>query len=391
MFAHSRIASRLARIPNRKPRLRRSALVLLIASALAAGTDHQHKRRDNASGSGLCSPCAITLAPIATLGATSDSVDILSSTKVERVNGLFVAAPLGDRAEVGLYTPTGRLQFVFGRQGQGPGEFTNIRSIDVLLESEIAVLDSRITTFRGFPPELSKSKALPPGVIAGRLLALTDGQFLLNNYGPDRPAFCLLSSNLELVRCFGPTGTSRRLAGDELQYLLTRGTGSRFWAAPYMYNHSVEQWDIAGRRRLTLRFSAPWFPTTSAEADLHESPAQVRPLPRLSGIWEDSQGRIWVAVLVPDAAWHATGTVSSARGEGSGAKPTPVADWGKYFDTIIEVFDLRQTAAIASARFPEVLSGFSHEGLLTHLRESDDGRLEAVLLRPTITQTSTRR
>lgn len=361
-----------------------ACVAVLIAASKGSGEAVQLREQD-------CLPCQIELSLIARLGTADDSTDITSSTTGERFGNGFIAAPVGDRAQFAIYDSTGLRRYVVGRLGAGPGEFTNIRSVAVLPRGQIAVLDARLTALSGLPPALLVSKALPPGVIARNLLALEDGRVLVNNYGPDRPAFCIFGSNLELVRCFGRQATSRQTAGDELQYSFSAARGGRFWAAPHMYRYSLEQWDTAGRQRLQVQLHASWFRPMNPVDDPHESPARVRPLPRINGVWEDDQARVWVVILVPDAAWHATTALTGRRGEGPGNGPMSVGEWAKYFDTKIEVFDLAHSAAVASARFPGVMSGLSSDGLLTELHERSDGTLQALILKPSLVRPTTRR
>ena len=338
-----------------------------------------------------CARCSIRLEPVSTLGGTGDAVDITTSSVVVRRGDGYAVAPVGDRAQIAFYGQSGALERAAGRQGQGPGEFNNIRSLAVMPDGAIAVLDQRITLLPAHAAEPVVSRQLPAGVSAGRLVALTDGRLVVNNYRPGRPPLCLFGTDLTLVRCFGDPAAPGRNAASSLERLLAPGDHATIWAATQQYRYVIERYDTLGHRIVRLQREAAWFPASRPEDDPGRSVRQSRPLPRLSGLWVDGGGRIWTAVLVPDPGWKATAEAPPAGREGRPAPMVPVADWDSYFDTIIEVIDPVAGRVVVSERFPGVMAGFTRDGLMAELRETGDGLLQEVILRPQVAQAGSRK
>jgi hypothetical protein len=335
-----------------------------------------------------CRPAAgpLRLDRVSTLGAPGDAVDIMPSSVVVRHGEGYAVAPVGDRAQIAFYGKSGAFERVVGRQGQGPGEFSNIRSLAVVPGGTIAVLDQRITLLPVAAAAPVVSGQLPAGVTAGRLIALPDGRLVINNYRPGRPPLCLFGTDLTLLRCFGDPAASGRNAPSSLERLITPGDHATVWAATERYRYVIERYDTLGRRIARLQREPSWFPAIRPEDDPGGSVRQSRPLPHLTGLWADGGGRIWTSVLVPDSRWHATQAPPPAGREGRPAPMVPVAEWGQYFDTIVEIMDPATGRVVVSQRFPGVMGGFTSDGLMTELRETRDGLLQEVLLRPRIAQ-----
>lgn len=329
-----------------------------------------------------CPACTIRLRPVASLGRAGDPVDVDPSGVVVQRPGGYAIAPAGDRAQIALYLSSGAFERVLGRQGQGPGEFNNIRSLALLPNAGIAVLDNRLTLLTP-AGSLIVSKSLP-AIIAGRLVALADGRLVVNNYQPAHAPLCLLGADLSLARCFGGAATPGRMAPKTLERLLAPGDRATIWSGTMWYRYVIERYDTLGHRITRIQREAPWFPASGPEEDPGGSVLQSRPLPHLSGLWVDAQGRIWTAVLVPDPRWRAAETGPPSGREGRAARALPVSDWGKYLDTILEVIDPATARVIVSQRFPGVMERFTRDGLLTEFRETEDGLVQAALVRPEV-------
>lgn len=310
----------------------------------------------------------------------------LASVVVARSGG-FLVAPTSTGAQIGRYSERGRFEGAAGRSGTGPGEFLNIRSLAALPSGSLAVLDYRLTLLT---PGLTVAaiKTLPAGVTAGRIVSLTDGRLVINNYNPARPALCLFDRDLALVRCFGGTTSLQRTGAYELERQLSAGPDATVWSAPVMYQYVIERWDSLGNRIEALRRSASWFPVMRPEDDPHLSPAKARPLPRVTGLWADDRGQLWTSIIVADEHWSAAAATPQSR---EGGPPLPLAEWPRYFDTMIEIIDPVGGKVIASQRFPGVFGGFTTNGLLTEFREGADGVLQVVLFRPHVVQPELRR
>lgn len=331
-----------------------------------------------------CPSCTIRLRPVASLGRAGDPVDVNPSGVVVQRPGGYAIAPVGDRAQLAFYGSSGAFERVTGREGQGPGEFNNIRSLALLPSAAIAVLDYRLTLLTP-AGALMTSKALPAGIVGGRLVALADGRLVVNNYQSAHAPLCLFDADLSLRRCFGGAAAGR-MAPKNLERFPAPGDRATIWSGAVWYHYLIERFDTLGHRITRIQRDAPLFPASRPEDDPGGSVLQSRPLPHLSGLWVDPRGRIWTAVLVADPGWHAAEAAPPIGREGHGSGGVAVSDWGKYLDTILEVIDPSAARVIVSQRFPGVLAGFTRDGLLTEFREGQDGLIQAVVLRAEVVQ-----
>lgn len=336
-----------------------------------------------------CPSCTIGLRPVASLGRAGDPVDVDPSGVVVQRPGGYVIAPVGDRSQLAFYGSSGAFERVTGREGRGPGEFNNIRSLALLPSAAIAVLDYRLTLLTP-AGSLITSKPLPAGIVGGRLVALADGRLVVNNYQSAHAPLCLFGTDLSLTRCFGGAAAAGRMAPKTLERFPVPGDRATIWSGTVWYHYLIERFDTLGHRITRIQRDAPWFPASRPEDDPGGSILQSRPLPHLSGLWVDARGRIWTAVLVPDPRWHAVEAAPPTGREGHGSGGAAVSDWGKYLDTILEVIDPATARVIVSQRFPGVMGGFTRDGLLTEFREGEDGPVHAEVMRAEVVQSRQR-
>ena len=77
-------------------------------------------------------------------------------------------------------------------------------------------------------------------------------------------------------------------------------------------------------------------------------------------MYEDENGRLWVAVWVPDAQWEDAYEVTI---DPNGRRRETVHDYGRLWDTIVEVIDPFRGQVLASERTDPAIMGFTREGL----------------------------
>jgi hypothetical protein len=71
------------------------------------------------------------------------------------------------------------------------------------------------------------------------------------------------------------------------------------------------------------------------------------------GIVEDSLGRVWIVAATADPKW-ASALEEMRRSDGRPAQR--VADYHRYYDTVLQVIDPRSGSLIASQRFDPYLT-----------------------------------
>lgn len=133
---------------------------------------------------------------------------------------------------------------------------------------------------------------------------------------------------------------------------LAKSSDGGVWAA-HVTEYVIDRFDARGVRTLRLVRRVPWFRSHTAPS-LSVDP---EPKPRIMAISEDGAGRLWVMLLVKDNRWKSAigWALPSRLGGGRRAAAPIITDEDAYFDTVIEVIDLRTARVLASKRFPQAL------------------------------------
>ena len=106
-----------------------------------------HGQVDSILIRGSCSECDVRLQPIATLGGASLPFESgMTSFVAMMSDGRFVVAPTMNVGEIAIFRASGEYERVVGREGDGPGEYRNIRAVLVGADDTIRVVEpSRVT------------------------------------------------------------------------------------------------------------------------------------------------------------------------------------------------------------------------------------------------------
>lgn len=339
------------------------------------------------SGHPSCPSCAIRFDTVAVLGG-HDSISVTQSAVLAgATRDGYMVAPIGDYAELGQYSAHGRLVSIAGREGDGPGEFSNIRWLSLDTDDDsVVILDRRLTVLS---PTLSfvVTRPLPSKVSASRVLSLPNGRLLVNNYGPGNAALCLFTRSLELDRCFGPRPERMDYRRDDMQFNLAVSPRGGIITVPLNAAYAIEYWTAEGQPERTYTVTDSPLNDQTRDRRLPEvSPRVQRPSPRILGVHQDTLGRIWIAGMIADDHWKADANASARGGGESAVAPLLVSDYGRYFDGIVEVLDLASERLIVRARVPEPISGITPDGYMWQYALTADGDLQMVVLKPYISQ-----
>jgi len=344
------------------------SVVLAGTSTLVTQSDHGQEIVE-ISSEPSCGGCSIDLEHVASLGLTSDPVSpMLSSLVAVDSEGRFFVAPTFSPGEIAMYSPGGEFIATFGRPGHGPGEFNDFTRLRVGPGDTVHVFD--LNRHSKLAPDLEafvslQSLPVPPSDLVflpeGRMIV---SYMLLAADGRSHPLH-LLNSHGDILRSFG--GDSVGPAAEQRYAMLRRlalASGNRIWVA-HFNEYRIELWDANGSHYLTVVRNADWFRPWDGipirGEILHE-----KPRPRLTSVWEDTQGRLWTVINVADRNWKALGR--------HGPVPVGSVDLSRFWDTIIEVLDVRQGRLIARARFDESMPTFIGDaGMLHSTQETADG------------------
>jgi hypothetical protein len=115
---------------------------------------------------------------------------------------------------------------------------------------------------------------------------------------------------------------------------------------------------------------APWFRAWAGRCCIVH-PDEL-PQSMMRDIHIDERGRLWTLITVPDPRWRDVVVEDPVHGY-------RYTDGDAFYDTIIEVIDLREGRVIGSARHDRFMSaGFAGDGLTSSFR-LDEERMTAFI------------
>jgi hypothetical protein len=272
---------------------------------------------------------------------------------------LFYVAPLADSYRVAVFDTNGQLMRTFGRRGQGPGEFVEIRDLQKGPEDSLFVLhDERISVFAPHTLGYVRSMSSRAASMARYMAILADGSVATarTSWNDRDPAE-------DLVWIHPSDGSNPIPAG-----LVTVDTTSR---ALVVRNDTI--WLL--RRDYTLFRKAPggdWVavfrrPLWFAE-EVRSAAREKRPPPSIADLAIDDDGRIWVL-----SYWFTElERRQVAAGPERPAGMLSVAEWSSYAHPRLDGWSADGTFAV-SVTAPEGLAGFADHRHLVQVAESSIG------------------
>jgi len=137
-----------------------------------------------------------------------------------------------------------------------------------------------------------------------------------------------------------------------------------------MYELRFDQWSPSGEHLATLTADPWWFPRYD---NSHGGSLDEPPSPTIESIWIEPSGRrLWVLGVIPDENWR-EGIAGNRRNEG-GEPYFELSDMRKYFDGLVEVYDVQAGRLLASQRFDQAFSYFIDRGLVASGQYDSNGR-----------------
>jgi hypothetical protein len=139
-----------------------------------------------------------------------------------------------------------------------------------------------------------------------------------------------------------------------------------FWAVRTT-SYVIEQIDTLGRVLSSWNRAPAWF----RGDEQWRTPSTARPPPaQVTAVYEDRAGRLWVTTLIPDSAWRQSVSDSTMA---SGKASWRIANYDKYFDTVLEVLDPATRRVLASRRLDGCLPFLLDDRLLGSFGTSANG------------------
>jgi hypothetical protein len=159
----------------------------------------------------------------------------------------------------------------------------------------------------------------------------------------------LLDSSGKVVRSYGTANPNNDPATfwDRVKRM-GPGTGSAVWTAGF-YTYHMELWDTAGRKLKSLTRDSKWFKPHNPEEDPFY---RIRPEPQTIGI-QQAGNELWVVSVVAASDWSPIEDTTEIYKAGLTEELK-----SRFYDSIIEVFDINNGTLLASQRFDQTLGRF---------------------------------
>ena len=262
---------------------------------------------------------------------------------------------------VALWDEKGNFLKSFGREGDGPGEFSRRGMISIFVDGDdrVHVRDGgpRWTVFSSNQKLLWSVPAL--GMGTSDVTAILDIGMAVTRGTDGAHYFTLLDSTGAPHRAFGAVPDKLRQAGGYVERKIAYSGGDGFWAAPLEGGpdgYQVEEWGIDGKLRRGFRRTVDWFPP----GDPTRRPRDEPPPPHVDFVHIDDSGLFYIGIVRATDKYR------------SGGRPPTEEEMDEMAEVIFEIIDTRSGTLLVSKRglrYSEAISFLPHG----FFRRSKDG------------------
>ena len=293
-----------------------------------------------------CTKCNIVTRPVATLGTADGPGSLSGGLPTVRVDGRGRYWVIQEGELPFVYDANGRFLQAVGHKGNGPGEFENVNgalavtgdSMSVWDDNRLTVVDPSLVPRRIVRREpgwsLSAIAAWPTSVLLVRTAWRREATWQMMARG---------SMEGDAVRIQSGFGTTYEgiAAIEQHRADVSLVMSGRFWAVESA-TYALRDWDLAsGRSREFQR-----------DAALFKNPPATGPKPAAAHVVQDSDGLVWVAVLVQAPTWR------DAIPKGGGEVSVKQIAWEKYYRTVVEVIDPKSARVVTRKPLDQIVLGF---------------------------------
>lgn len=285
--------------------------------------------------------------------------------------GAFLLSGVLGGGRIDVFDSNGVFLRTIGRGGSGPGEFGNIVRLVVGPGDTLFVMDDSNLRVQTLSPSGQFVRSFP-ALARYRSFALLKSGELVFFRPPSQAQDQVYSIVDRLGSEVGRFGATTGVPLDLETGIVVPAPGGGMWTASY-WKYELSRWTSLDSAERVLTREASWFPPNAPyPADAFKSSL---PPPALVHAWEDSAGRLWTYVAMPDPRWK----------PGGPSRQSP--DWYRYtFDTVVEVIDLERARLIASKRFDGRFGVVCNSPLMYTIVETPDGDTRIQVLQPVLTE-----
>lgn len=335
------------------------------------------------SGGAACSSCRIVLIPQAILRDVEGHLSSALSSMARDHVGRFYAASQGGTSVL-MFSPDGTMVRSIGRRGTGPGEHLSIARVFADAQGNLHTVDAQLSRHSVFSAtgKFLRSVPITTDLSPTYDMVLTrEGDLVRNSvFAPSAGRAYLLHavSLAGQVVYRGDLSPSDRHSPWTLQRKLSTGAGGIVYAA-HLVKYEIDVFRPNLTRSMKFTRAVDWFPAFRGAQRPSDGVLMERPVAKVSRIWEDTQGRLWVMVFVPSAKWRPMPRPTRPLRPGDEQILRP------RYDIMIEVLDLPGRRMLVSQRFDGTLGVPFGDGFLAARSVQPNGEVHVSVSQLTIT------
>lgn len=336
-----------------------------------------------------CPSCLVATGPSVTLTGPDDSIwfSSLSGLRVARDGqGNYIAAPVQGDGIIAVFGPDGRHLSSYGRIGGGPGEFaTDIPLLIEVGEGDVVYAIDPVNLHTLAPrAETGLDQVRMPVEVMGEVVVLESGIAVESTVRTEdgMTTIQLLRDDGTIVQSIGPTESGGEPGAESgVRRALGRSNdGKDVWSAP-VGRLRITRYGPDGEAKARIERTSRLFRSSSGLRPGAPFLAPVRPT--VSGIVQDGDGLLWVAITRPPRTFSPLPGFAETRDPGREVLVDPSSvDLNRFVHTTVEVLDPVAGVVIARHDFDEHV-GFvrtrGDEVLVYSLRTGELGVLECVV------------
>jgi hypothetical protein len=299
-----------------------------------------------------CIDCRLDLELRTTLGDDVGPGFVGLTTIVSAGNRFYYVANMEALEEVRVFDHSGRFLRLVGREGAGPGEFRMIWDLRVSHGDTLHVIDISNLRRSVFSPslELVRTNRLPGRLVSNGFIPLPGGEFFINVPLPDSERTVRLLHRLDgdgrILASFAEAPTDGTSLSGNLQIrdrkLALSGDGQLISAVGL---DQIEIWTPEGEKVKVFSLAERGWAENAPQAVAGYGPT-------ITFLHVDELNRLWILVRVGDPNWEGAVADDPRHRLGNRGSSKVITDYDGYWDSIVEVVDLRRGHVLVRERFP---------------------------------------
>jgi len=336
-------------------------------------------------GQAECATCRVVLTPIALLVDKRGDIGSQLASVARSTSGSYLVVTRGGAAAT-EFGADGEYLRSIGRRGSGPGEHLMLSQVMADATGNVHTIDAQLSRHSIFSPTGTYLRSTP---LTYDLSSTNDvvlnsrGELIRNTLVPAGPG------KVYSVHAVDSLGRTIR-KGDVIPYDRGRpwrsqrklfvGPGDKIIAS-HTLEYRIDIFSPSLAREQVLIRNVKWFPSYRGTVRPPDGVLDKPPVPKISRVWLDSAGHLWVVIFVASPKWRAMAAPPKAMLPGDPQILRP------RYDIVVEVIDLARKRLLVHHRFDGTIGVSFGDGYVANANEGVDGQVKVSISRLSINPT----